>query len=155
MRKLLISLAVVITAAATPALANEARVEARTGAAFGAGGDTEAVIGGAVGYDFDLSETVFAGVEVSADKVLDSVTNRAMFGFTGRLGARHSDNDRLFAAAGYTTKPCSFCEDAIHLGAGWEHDFGPVYGKLEYRHFFARNGAIDADSVVGGLGIRF
>jgi len=153
MRTVILSLAVAL-AAATPALANEARVEARAGVIWG-GGDSEAVAGAAVGYDFDLGSSAFAGVEVSADKVLDSAANRVAFGFTGRLGVKVGENDKVFAAGGYTTKFSQFGVDSEHLGAGWQHNFGPVYGKVEYRHFFTNQGVVDADAVVGGIGINF
>lgn len=154
MRTVLLSLAAVAAIAATPALANEARVEARGGVIWG-GGASEATIGAALGYDFDLGSSAFAGVEVSGDKILDSAANRVAFGFTGRLGVKASPNDKLFVAGGYTTKPCQFCVDSEHLGAGYEHNFGPVYGKIEYRHYFTNQGAIDTDSVVAGIGINF
>lgn len=154
MRTVILSLAAVAAVAATPALANEARVEARAGVIWG-GGDSEAVVGGALGYDFDIGSKAFAGVEVSADKVLDSAANRVAFGFTARLGANVSENDKLFVAGGYTTKFSQFGVDSEHLGAGWQHNFGPVYGKVEYRHFFTNQGVVDADAVVAGLGINF
>lgn len=153
MRTVLLSL-VAAAAVATPALANEARVEARAGVVWSSG-NSEATAGAAVGYDFDLSERTFAGVEVSGDKILDSAANRVAFGFTARLGGKVSENDKVFFAGGYTTKPCSTCTDSEHLGGGWEHNFGPLYGKVEYRHFFTNGGVPDFDSVVGGLGVRF
>ena len=154
MRTVLLSLAAVAAIVATPALANEARVEARAGVLW-TNGSSEGVVGAAVGYDFDLGSKAFAGVEVSGDKILDSAANRVAFGFTGRLGVKPSDNDKLFLAGGYTTKPCQFCADSEHFGAGWEHKFGPIYGKVEYRHFFTNQGLPDFDSVVGGIGINF
>ena len=34
--------------------------------------------------------------------------------------------------------------------------FGKLYGKLEYRHFFADNAALtDLDAVVVGVGVKF
>lgn len=154
MRTVLLSLAAVAAVVATPALANEARVEARAGVIWN-GGASDAVAGAAIGYDFDLGSKAFAGVEVSGDKILNSASNRVAFGFTGRLGAKVSPDDKLFVAAGYTTKPCRTCVDSENLGAGWEHKFGPVYGKIEYRHFFANRNVSDYDSVVGGIGINF
>ncbi len=154
MRTVLFSLAAAAAVVATPALANEARVEARAGVIWGSG-DSEAIVGAAVGYDFDLGSKAFAGVEVSGDKILDSAANRVAFGFTGRLGAKVSPEDKLFLAGGYTTKPCRFCTDSEHLGAGWEHKFGPIYGKVEYRHYFTNQGLPDTDAVVGGIGVNF
>jgi outer membrane immunogenic protein len=153
MRTILLSL-VAAAAVATPALANEARVEIRAGEIWGSG-SSEAIAGAAVGYDFDLGSKAFAGVEVSGDKILDSATNRVAFGFSGRLGMKLSPDDKVFAAAGYTTKPCSGCVDSENLGAGVEHNFGPLYGKIEYRHFFTNGGLPDTDAIVGGIGVNF
>ncbi|MFA7604590.1 MAG: hypothetical protein WCY29_16450 [Novosphingobium sp.] len=153
MRKVLLSLAAA-TAMATPALANEARFEGR-GGVYWTPGDTQGTAGVAAGYDFDLGSSAFAGAEVSADKILESGT-RVAFGFTGRAGVKASPADKLFVAAGYTTKPCSLCEDAVHAGAGYEHAFGSnLYGKVEYRHFFTSNGAPDSNAVAAGIGIKF
>jgi len=141
-------------AAASPALANEARVEARGGIVWGSG-DSEAVAGVAAGYDFDLGDTAFAGLEVSGDKILTSNT-RVSFGFGGRLGTRVGDAGKLYAAAAYQTKPCRFCEESVSLGAGYQHAFGEkLYGKVEYRHFFVGNNVPDYNAVVVGLGTKF
>jgi len=67
MRKILIALAAT-AAFASPALANEARVEARGGVIW-SDGDTQDFWGMAAGYDFDLGEKAFAGLEVSGDKI--------------------------------------------------------------------------------------
>jgi hypothetical protein len=153
MRKVLLPL-LASMAVASPALANEARVEARGGVIWN-GGDEEAIAGVAAGYDFDLGSSAFVGAEVSADKILTSNT-RVAFGLTGRVGAKLSENGKLFAAGGYTTKACRFCDETWHVGAGYQHNFGQsLYGKVEYRHFFADNGVSDPDAVVAGIGMRF
>ncbi len=151
MRKILLPL-VIALAATSPALANEARVEARGGVLWG-GGDTDATAGVAAGYDADLGPGAFVGGEVSGDKILASNT-RIMFGFTGRLGIKTLAG-KFFGAAGHTTKPCEFCVSSEHLGAGYEHGFGPLYGKVEYRHYFTHNGAPDANAVMAGVGLKF
>ena len=155
MRTVLISLAAALAAAATPALANEARVEARGGVVWG-GGDTEAVAGAAVGYDFDLGSSAFAGAEVSGDKVLTSGTKVA-FGFTGRAGAKLGPAGKLYANGGYTTEFADGAEGNWHVGAGYQHNFGgQLYGKVEYRHFMPEAPlSTDFDSVGVGLGLRF
>lgn len=153
MRKVLLALAASV-AVASPALANEARVEAR-GGVYWNDGYTQDAYGVAAGYDFDLGEKTFAGVEVSGDKIADTGTKVA-FGFTGRVGAKMSESSKLFVAGGYTTKPCDLCEDAYHAGAGYEQSFGnKLYGKVEYRHYFTQNGAPDANSVLAGVGMKF
>ena len=86
MRLVLLSLAAAgATLAATPALANEARVEARGGVIWN-GSDSEAIAGVAAGYDVDLGEKTFVGVEVSGDKILTDHT-RVSFGASARAGA--------------------------------------------------------------------
>ena len=154
MRKVLIGLAAVSAVLATPALANEGRIEARGGVVWD-GSDTQDVYGIAAGYDFDLGSSAFAGVEVSGDKIADTGT-RVAFGATGRLGAKVGGNAKVFVDGGYTTKNCALCDDAIHAGAGVEVGFASnLYGKLGYRHFFVANGSSDFDAVVVGLGVRF
>jgi outer membrane immunogenic protein len=153
MRTVLLSLAAAV-AVASPALANEGRVEAR-GGVYWSGGSSEATAGIAAGYDYDLGSAAFAGVEVSGDKILDSGANRVAFGLTARAGAKLGDNDKLFVAGGYTTKPCQFCDDSVHAGVGYEHSFGSMYGKVEYRHFFVSGGSIDSNAVVAGVGFKF
>jgi hypothetical protein len=152
MRKIIIAL-VASAALATPALANEARVEARGGVIWGPG-NTEATAGVAAGYDFDLGSSAFAGLEVSADKILTSGTHVAV-GFTGRAGAKLGAG-KLFAAGGHTTSFASGADSQWHAGAGYEHGFGNnFYGKVEYRHFFKRGFTTNADAVSAGLGMKF
>ncbi|MGH6785785.1 MAG: outer membrane beta-barrel protein [Novosphingobium sp.] len=155
MRKVLIALAVSAAALATPALAaGEGRVEARGGIVWD-GGATEDVYGVAAGYDFDLGEAAFAGVEVSGDKIGDTGTKVA-FGATGRIGAKVGEKTKLYVDGGYTSEACDLCEDAVHAGAGAEIGFGGnLYGKVAYRHFFVNNGGGDYNAVAVGLGVRF
>jgi outer membrane immunogenic protein len=153
MRKVLLSLAASL-ALATPALANEARIEARGGVIWDQG-DEEGIAGVAAGYDFDLGTNAFAGPEVSADKILTDNT-RVSFGIGGRAGIKTGEAGKLYAAASYNTKPCRTCEDSWTLGAGYQHSFGSnLYGKVEYRHFFVDNGFSDPDAVVAGIGVKF
>ena len=154
MRKFILPL-VASLAFATPALANEARVEARGGVIW-SNGSSEATYGAAAGYDFDLAPTTFAGVEVSADKIDQSGTKVA-YGFTGRVGVKAGSATKIFAAGGYSTEPCDLCEGSWHAGAGLEQGIGagPVYIKGEYRHYFTGNGIPDSNAVVGGVGVRF
>ena len=153
MRKFILPL-IASLACATPALANDTRAEVR-GGAITSNGITEAAYGAAVGYDFDLAPMIFAGVEASADK-FDGINTKTSFGFTGRVGVKAATGTRLFVAGGYTTKPCDFCENSWHAGAGVEQTVGgPVYLKAEYRHYFTANGVPDSNAYVGGIGVRF
>ncbi|MBF9152734.1 hypothetical protein [Novosphingobium jiangmenense] len=153
MRLVLISLAASLVAA-TPALANEARVEARGGVAW-SNGDSEAIAGVAAGYDYDLGSTAFVGAEISADKILDGAANRVGVGFSGRVGAKIAEVGKLYAVGGYTTKFCELCDGTWTAGAGYQHSFGKLYGKVEYRHFFVKDSTIDVDAVAVGLGVKF
>lgn len=153
MRAVLLSLAAA-AALATPAMANEARVEARGGVIWD-GGDSEALAGVAAGYDWDLGDSAFVGLEVSGDKILESNT-RVSFGFGGRLGLKTSADGKLYGVAAYQTKPCRFCEESVSAGVGYQHNLGSsLYGKVEYRHFFVSNGFRDLDAALVGVGMRF
>jgi hypothetical protein len=148
MRKVLLALAASV-AVASPALANEARVEARGGVIWDSG-TSEATAGVAAGYDFDLGGNAFFGAEVSADKVLVSGSD-VYYGLTGRAGIKTGENGKLFVAGGYTVGEG---EDVPHLGAGYEHKLGSnLYLKGEYRHFFSDFS--DADAVSAGIGFKF
>lgn len=140
--------------ASTPALANEARVEARGGIVFGSG-DEEAIAGVAAGYDYDLGTSAFVGGEVTADKILTGGT-KVTFGFNGRIGAKLGEQGKLYAVGGYNTESCDLCDGTWTAGAGYEHGFaGNLYGKVEYRHFFVKNGFDDFDAVAVGIGTKF
>ncbi|MEJ6009684.1 outer membrane protein [Novosphingobium aquae] len=153
MKKLILALAAT-AAFASPALANETRVEARGGVIWDSG-VTEDVYGVALGYDFDLGSSAFAGVEVSGDKIATTGTKVA-FGLTGRLGAKMGTSTKLFVDGGYTTESCDLCDSSIHAGVGVEQALtSNVYGKLAYRHYFFDNNVSDSDAVVVGVGFKF
>lgn len=154
MRKIILPL-IASLAIATPAMANEGRIEAR-GGVFWTDGYTQDAYGVAAGYDFDLGETAFAGLEVSADKIADTGTKVAL-GFSGRLGAKMGEKGKLYATGGYTTETCDICNnDSFHAGAGYQHGFGSnLYAKVEYRHFFVDQNRQDGNAAVVGLGMKF
>ena len=143
-------------AIATPALANEARVEARGGVVW-ANGSSEDIWGVAAGYDFDLGSMAFAGVEVSGDKIGASGTQVSL-GLTGRVGVKAGEKTRIYANGGYNTKWCDapFCEGQWGAGAGIEQTIsGKVYVKAEYRHLFEQNFMPGTDALAAGVGMRF
>ena len=153
MRTVALSLLAAV-AVASPALANEGRVEGRGGVIW-ANGASEGVAGVAAGYDWDLGGSAFIGAEVSADKILEDNT-RFSFGFGGRIGAKLGEAGKLYVASSYQTKPCKFCEESVSLGAGYQHSFGGnLYGKVEYRRQFVGNGLSDYNTAVAGLGVKF
>lgn len=153
MRKIILPL-VASLALASPALANETRVEARGGVIW-SNGTSEDTWGAAVGYDFDLGPATFAGLEVSGDKI-GATGTKVAFGATGRLGVKAGMGTRLFGAGGYTTETCDACDGQWNLGGGIEQNIaGPVYVKAEYRHFFKNDVIAKSDTLTGGVGIRF
>lgn len=149
-----------------PAAANaQAYVQAQGGfdsvSVLGAS-DEGVAFGVAAGYDFALSETVFAGIEASVD---DSTTKECARDIdvvgdelcikTGRdlsavvrLGTKLSAADQLYVLGGYTNARLkvtyddgvdSFGEgangDGVRLGAGYRRTFSNnVFAKLEYRY---------------------
>lgn len=146
MRKIAVLAAVAAAAVAVPASANEGRAEVRSGIAF-ADGYEEAVLGVAAGYDFDLGTSAFAGVEVSADKVLVDGAE-VVLGTSGRLGAKLG-NGKLYATAGYSFNGV----EAFHAGAGYEHKIGSrAYVKAEYRRLFDD---VDGNIAAIGVGMTF
>lgn len=152
MRKFLISLAAVAAAtAATPALADEGRVDLHGGLVW-AGGDSEGTAGVAAGYDWDMGTGGFFGVEGSVDQVLVDGAD-PFFGLSGRIGGKVAGGKgKLYALGGYTFGEG---EDSPHAGVGYEHMLGGrVYGKVEYRHFFVDDFQ-DLNAAVVGVGIRF
>jgi hypothetical protein len=145
---LIAAAAVAAATVATPAAANEGRAEVRGGIAWAAG-DEEAIAGAAVGYDFDLGISAFAGIEASADKVLVDGAD-VIWGATARAGVKLGAG-KLFVAGGHTFGEG---EDAWHLGGGYQHQVtSNVYLKAEYRRFFYD--FTDVNTLNAGVGVRF
>ncbi|MBH0112890.1 outer membrane beta-barrel protein [Novosphingobium sp. YJ-S2-02] len=155
MRIALVSLAAVAAAAAaTPALANEARVEAHGGVIWD-GSDSEAVIGIGAGYDYDLGESTFVGIEGSADKILTDNT-RVSWGIGGRAGFKVTPATKVYAAANWQSKYCRFCNSAVGVGGGVQQDIGQrYYVKAEYKHLLVGDNTPDADQGLVGVGVKF
>ena len=144
--------AVAAIATAAPAAANEGRIEARAGMSFGSNQSEEFVGGVAAGYDFDLGDAAFIGVEGSVDKIFVDGSG-VVLGATTRLGFKSGGN-RYYVNGGYTDLTCDYCGDAVHAGAGAEFALTQqVYGKVEYRHFFLDG--TDSNVVALGAGVRF
>lgn len=137
-------------AAATPALANEARVEVRSGVAWDDGQQAEATIGAAAGYDVNVGPA-FVGIEQSVDKTLASNYD-VRWGTSGRIGVEAMPGTKLYATAGYNYGEGP---NATDIGAGVQKDFGPLYGKVEYKHFFTENGFRDSNAALVGVGMKF
>lgn len=155
MRIALVSLAAAAAAAAaTPAMANEARVEARTGIVWN-GNDSEATAGVAVGYDYDLGDKAFVGIEGSADKLLTDNT-RVSWGAGGRAGFKVTPDTKLYATANWQSKPCRYCNSAVGVGGGVQQSLNDrFYAKAEYKHELIGDNTPDADVGLVGVGVKF
>jgi outer membrane immunogenic protein len=151
MKKFAVLAAAAAAIVATPALAaGEGRLEARGGIAF-AGGNSEAFAGIAAGYDFDLGDKAFLGVEVSGDKVLANGAD-VIFGVGARLGAKAGDKGRAYVIGGMGFADG---ESDPFLGLGYQHKFGDkVFGKIEYRRVLISN-FTDVNFAGVGIGAAF
>lgn len=154
MRRVIVPLASVLAVVSSPALANEGRIEGHGGVVWD-GSSSEATTGVAVGYDWDVGNTGFIGLETSADKILQS-NQRVSFGVGGRAGFKLGEAGKAYAVSSYQSKPCRLCEESVSAGAGYQHSFGEkLYGKVEYRHYLVSEGVPDYDGAVVGIGMRF
>ncbi|ABD25747.1 hypothetical protein Saro_1303 [Novosphingobium aromaticivorans DSM 12444] len=169
MRLVLLSLAASLVAA-TPALA-----AGDAGAYVGVGvthdnlassGDDEGVgingVGGTVfaGYNFDLTSSVYAGVEANFDLATakigddtDSLEADYAFGGSALLGFRPSDSTALYGRVGYqrgrgtlTVDGTEYSDsaDGLRLGLGLQADLTEKLGvRVEYNHthYYGENGS--------------
>lgn len=151
MTRFALVVAALVAMATTPAYArDEVRVEARGGIAW-AGGTSETFAGVGGGYDFDLGDKAFIGIDVGADKVLARGTD-VTGSVGGRLGPKIGGKGRLYANGGI-----GFCcgGSDFYIGAGYQHNLGrKLYGKIEYRRALSTFGP-DVNFAGVGLGIRF
>ncbi|MFC4292565.1 outer membrane protein [Sphingorhabdus arenilitoris] len=149
MKKLLIAACAVSAIAASPAMANEGRVEARGGIAFG-GGAEEAFAGVGAGYDFDLGESAFVGVDLGADKVLAGGAE-VLWSVGVRGGVKVSEKGKLYALGGV-----GFSDgfEEAYLGAGYQQKLtDSIYGKVEYRRVLLDGTDVNFAGV--GVGVAF
>lgn len=138
----------VLASVATPAVANETRLEARGGIAWVSGASDES-IGVALGYDMDLGQTTFIGVEAVADT--DFNISDPVLGANARLGFKAGENAKLFATAGYAYHTGFEIDDAV-VGAGYQHNLGASsLVSLQYQRYID----LDINRVTVGLGYRF
>lgn len=153
MRKIILPL-IASLAIATPALANETRAEVRGGVIW-SNGTSEDTWGAALGYDFDLGQTAFAGVEASGDKIGTSGT-KVSWGVGGRLGLKAGEQTKVYATGGWNSEACDLCDDSTYVGAGVQQGItDKFYVKAEYRHNFFNSPVPDSDAIVAGVGIKF
>lgn len=147
-------LAPALALAGRPALADEAYIEG-TGGVSWTSEETDAIAGLALGYDVDLDETFFVGVEGTAEKLLTGGT-RVAWGIGGRVGAEVLPRSKIFTGVNWQSKDCRECGNAVGLGVGWEQNLSEkIYAKLEFKHLFVENGEPDANVGIVGLGMMF
>jgi outer membrane immunogenic protein len=173
--------------AATPAAAEGFRAEIHGGwdhvSADGTDDDSGVLYGIGVGYDFDIGQKGFVGVEANLDdstmKECDTsvvLANDALCLRAGRDisvgvrgGIKVSEAGKLYALAGYTnarfkasyTTPAGVTTsdsenlDGFRLGAGYQHDIGGnAYGKVEYR-YSNYEADVSRHQVLLGVGVNF
>lgn len=147
MRKFVV-LAASAAAFALPAAAHAgAYVQVQTGLdSISVAGESDEGVsyGAALGYEFPLSEKLFAGLEASID---DSTTKE--FGIetdrdlsvVARLGTKLGEKGSVYALAGYTNARLEADGlggqnfDGFRLGAGYKLNFSEqLFGKVEYRY---------------------
>lgn len=137
-------------AGSCPAYAGDGRAEATIGL-IDQEKESNAIGALAVGYDWDLSETVFAGVEASVEQVFANGEDPSL-GLAGRMGFKPGEKTKVFVIGGYSFEKE---EDRPFVGAGVEQDLAEgIYGVLFYHRLFGDIGP-DADVVGVGLGIEF
>lgn len=144
--------------------------------------DDGVAYGIAAGYDFDLGDKAFVGIEGSVD---DSSTkecatdvlaigDRACLSASrdlsavARLGYKLTDSYKLYVLAGYangrlkasyddgtTTTSAGANGDGLRLGTGLQMGFGTnLFGKLEYRYTNYESD-FSRHQVLAGFGIEF
>mgnify|MGYP002777105667 CR=1 FL=1 len=143
-------------------------------------GNSGLVYGGAVGYDFAVSDKIFLGLQAglagsTVEECFEGVCANAGrdIEVLARLGGNVAGKTALYALAGYANSRFggSFADlnfgtnlDGLRLGAGVQQGFGGnTYGKLEYRFTSYGDGEIEGEPIEGGdrhqvsvsFGIRF
>lgn len=190
-KKIILLLSVSASLFATPAMAGEGRVEVRTGYT-----DTDVDIdidefdisesasgislGGAVGYDFDISSKLFVGGEISADYSSANINTPDVFlssgteiSVIGRLGINAGEKTKIYGLIGGTSISIDNDDQGgidddsgLVYGAGVQHNIGKkFYLKGEYRRTeFSISEVLGAQSfdadiniqrLLVGVGFRF
>lgn len=157
MRQVLIAAAAACAmgAFAGPAIAGtsgDVRAEVRSGVNWNDGQAAKGTIGAAVGYDYNLPAGAFIGVEQAIDKKLVGGVN-SVGSTSARIGFHATPRDKVYVISGYSYG--SNYHDGAHVGAGVEHSFGPYYGKVEYRHVFNDDNAVQTNQALIGAGLKF
>jgi outer membrane immunogenic protein len=143
-------------------------------------GTSGLLYGGAIGYDFAVSDKIFLGLQAG---LAGSTAEECEFGVCAnvgrdievlaRLGGSVGSKTSLYALAGYANSRFGGSFEGLELGtnlsgfragAGVEQAFGGnTYGKLEYRFTAYGDGDLAGEPIEGGnrhqlsasFGIRF
>jgi outer membrane immunogenic protein len=177
---------VALAATASPACAEGFRAEIHGGWDRVQGADQEddgIVYGIGLGYDLNVGQNAFVGVDLSFD---DSTMKECETGVNVandiaclragrdlaagiRAGVNVGERGKLYALAGYTNARFKFSYtnpagvtvrdadnlDGFRLGAGYQHGFGArTYGKVEYR-YSNYEADVSRHQVLLGLGVTF
>jgi outer membrane immunogenic protein len=97
--------------------------------------ETGSVTGLTGGYDFVLGKTIVGiEAEVTDTSIGDGIGEDGYLGL--RVGYEMDDNDVVYLKAGYTCVNVDADDDleGARIGAGFEHNFGSFFGRLEYRY---------------------
>ncbi|MGN3974209.1 outer membrane protein [Tsuneonella sp. SYSU-LHT278] len=140
--------AATVAAVASPAAANETRLEVRGGIVWCCGVSDE-TIGVAIGHDFDVGTGAFIGVEGVADTNFDFVD--PTLGVNARVGAKVGETGKVFGTLGYAYETGFDIDDWV-LGAGYQTDLGAnALVSLQYQRYMDT----DINRAIVGVGFRF
>jgi outer membrane immunogenic protein len=148
MRSILFAATAIAAVVSSPALANEGRVELRNGIIWANGVSDEAV-GLALGYDADVSDAFFVGIESTIDTNFDFVS--PVLGVNARLGTNIGESGRFFGTVGYAYDT-DFDIDDFAVGGGYQHTLnGDLVISAQYQRYLD----LDINRVSVGVGARF
>ncbi|NOW46587.1 hypothetical protein FHW96_002747 [Novosphingobium sp. SG751A] len=145
--------AMALCLASGAAQAGEIRIEGRGGVSWQGNGSTKGTAGAAIGYDTAVSALgngVFAGIEESVDRSAGGSGTR--WATSARLGIKVLSLGALYGITGYHY---GSGPNATSIGAGYQQGLGPVYGKVEYRHYINEGAWRPGDTVTLGFGVKF
>jgi len=175
MRKLIVPLVLFIVAMASPAIAGGFRAEVHGGwdrveNDFLGGGESGVSYGISLGYDFDITEHFFMGIEGGVD---DSTTKECFLGTCLKAGldvggvvriGYQIQEAKLYAIGGYSHAKLTLVDDlgsisewidGWRVGIGYELNFASgVYTKIEYRYTNYEAG-FERQAVIVGVGYQF
>ncbi|WP_226016691.1 hypothetical protein [Novosphingobium sp. FKTRR1] len=118
-------------------------------------GHAKGVIGVSGGVDTTVVGPVFVGAEADLDKGLTRGA-RVSLGLAGRAGFELPAIGKIYAVGGYATRSYRGGDSVWNAGGGIQHPILPgVYGKAEYRHYYASQRSAAANGVLIGIGTHF